>query len=75
MTGQRGSGEEPGRPARNSSRLRLPSFVNEADIGLGDALKRATRAVGVKPCGGCEKRAAALNRWITFTGRNRSHEN
>lgn len=33
----------------------------EKAIGLGDALKAATSAAGVKPCGGCQKRAALLN--------------
>jgi len=23
--------------------------------------------IGTKPCGGCERRAAALNRWMVFT--------
>jgi hypothetical protein len=23
--------------------------------------------MGIKPCGGCEKRAAALNRWMHFS--------
>lgn len=36
--------------------------------GLGDVVAGATKAVGVKPCGGCAKRQAALNRatpnWI-----------
>jgi hypothetical protein len=31
-------------------------------IGVGDAVAAATKAVGVKPCGGCAKRQAALNR-------------
>ena len=48
-------------------RVRLPGFLIEEEIGLGDAIKRATYAVGIKPCGGCEKRAAALNRWMYFT--------
>jgi hypothetical protein len=39
------------------------------DIGLGEAIKRATSAVGIRPCGGCERRAAALNRWLVFLGR------
>ena len=29
---------------------------------LGDAVAAATKSVGVKPCGGCAKRQAALNR-------------
>jgi len=48
-------------------RVRLPGFLIEDDIGLGDVVKRVTYAMGIKPCGGCEKRAAALNRWMHFS--------
>ena len=48
-------------------RVRLPGFINDRDIGLGDALTRATTYLGIRPCGGCKRRAAALNRWVTFT--------
>jgi hypothetical protein len=47
-------------------RVRLPGFLINEEIGLGDAIKRLTYAMGIKPCGGCEHRAAALNRWMTF---------
>jgi hypothetical protein len=50
-------------------RVRLPGFVGDEPVGLGDAIKGATAAVGIRPCGGCAKRAAALNRWVEFTGR------
>ena len=30
--------------------------------GLGDVVAGATKAVGVKPCGACQKRREALNR-------------
>jgi hypothetical protein len=50
-------------------RIRLPGFVADEDIGLGDAIKRATYALGIRPCGGCERRAAALNRRFVFTSR------
>ena len=30
--------------------------------GLGDAVHAATTAVGVKPCGGCQRRREAMNR-------------
>ncbi|MGH7916136.1 MAG: hypothetical protein ACREQE_01605 [Candidatus Binataceae bacterium] len=40
--------------------------MNDDEIGLGDVVKRITYAVGIKPCGGCEKRVAALNRWMVF---------
>ena len=49
--------------------VRLPGFVSDEAIGLGDALKRATSAVGVHPCRGCSGRAARLNQWISFSGR------
>ena len=50
-------------------RIRLPGFITAEDVGLGDVVKRATYLLGIKPCGGCERRAAALNRRFTFTGR------
>ena len=49
-------------------RVRLPGFINE-EIGLGDVIKRATYAAGIKPCGGCRRRAEALNRWLVVTPR------
>jgi hypothetical protein len=48
-------------------RVRLPGFLAEEEVGLGDVIKRATSSIGIRPCGGCEKRAAALNRWMTFS--------
>ncbi len=48
-------------------RVRLPGFIREEEIGLGDAVKRVAYAMGVQPCGGCERRAAALNRWMVFS--------
>ena len=51
-------------PARHN--VRLPGFIREESVGLGDLVKRATYSVGIKPCSGCERRAAALNRWLRF---------
>jgi hypothetical protein len=48
--------------------IRLPGFNAERAVGLGDTLKRVSAAVGVRPCGGCGRRAEALNRRIVFTG-------
>ncbi len=48
-------------------RVRLPGFIIDEEIGLGDVIKRVTYAVGIKPCSGCDKRAAAYNRWMRFT--------
>ena len=54
-------------PARAAHLVRLPGFLIEEEIGLGDLIKRTTYAMGIKTCGGCESRAAALNRWVRFT--------
>jgi hypothetical protein len=51
------------RPPRS---IRLPGFVSEEQVGLGDVIKRATSALGIRPCGGCERRAAQLNRRVIF---------
>ena len=50
-------------------KVRLPGFITEEDIGLGDVIKRGTSAMGIKPCGGCERSAATLNRWFVFSGK------
>jgi hypothetical protein len=50
-----------------SHRVRLPGFLLEKEIGLGDVIKKATYAIGIAPCAGCERRAAALNHWVRFT--------
>jgi hypothetical protein len=60
--------DRSGQAEREPRRVRLPGFIDE-EIGLGDVIKRATSAVGIKPCGGCRRRAAALNRWVVFSGR------
>ncbi len=48
-------------------RVRLPGFRIDEEMGLGDAVKRIAYTMGIKPCGGCEKRAAALTRWMHFS--------
>jgi hypothetical protein len=48
-------------------RVRLPGFIIQEELGLGDAIKRVTYAAGIRPCGGCDRRAAALNRWMVFS--------
>jgi hypothetical protein len=61
--------ERRDKPESPSYRVRLPGFVTDEDVGLGDVIKRATSALGIKPCSGCHRRADALNRWMTFSGR------
>ena len=55
--------DERGGPAR----VRLPGFIVEEEIGLGDLIGRVAYSIGVKPCGGCEQRAAALNRLLVLS--------
>jgi hypothetical protein len=50
-----------------SFRVRLTGFIKDDEVGLGDVVKRVTYAFGIQPCGGCQRRAAALNRWIVFS--------
>ena len=38
--------------------------------GLGDTIAKMTKAVGIKPCGGCKKRQKKLNKWVPYA----SHE-
>jgi hypothetical protein len=54
--------------------MRLPGFLIEEDLGLGDLIKNATYAMGIPPCSGCEKRAAVLNRWMVFSRSDRYHK-
>lgn len=55
------------RRQRQPHRVRMPKFLSDDEVGLGDVIQRATYAAGLRPCGGCERRAAALNRWMVFT--------
>jgi hypothetical protein len=48
-------------------KVRLPRFITDEEVGLGDVVQRVTYAMGIKSCGGCERRAAAMNRWMVFT--------
>jgi hypothetical protein len=63
--------EEKSKSERQPHHVRLPGLVRDEDIGLGDAIKKVTYAFGIKPCGGCNRRAAALNRWLVFTRRRK----
>jgi hypothetical protein len=64
------------RPAKNDRtdrphQVRLPGFIGEEEIGLGDVIKRTSSVIGIRTCGGCERRAEALNRWLAFSGRRK----
>ena len=69
MKKKRATDDHADKDARQPHRVRLPEFISDEDIGLGDVIKRATYAIGIRACGGCERRAAALNRRFVFTRR------
>ena len=70
MTDKPASAEAGSRRQIRPPKVRIPGFVHDEDVGLGDAVMRATSAFGVRPCTGCQHRAAALNRWLAFSGRH-----
>jgi hypothetical protein len=65
------NGDASGRNEAAPFRVRLPGFIANEEMGLGDVIKRATSYVGIRPCRGCEGRAATLNRRVVFTPRRR----
>ena len=69
MTKVSESNNSPKQNEHPTHQMRLPGFITDEEIGLGDVIKRVTSYIGIKTYGGCERRAAALNRWIVFTGR------
>lgn len=60
-------------PLRGSSHgagpmvVRVPG-LGARQMGLGDVIKKATSTLGIEPCGGCSRRADALNRRVQFVG-------
>jgi hypothetical protein len=54
-------------------RINIPGIINE-EIGLGDVIKKITKSVGFNPCGGCQKRAEAMNRWLVISPRYRKQK-
>ena len=46
--------------------LRVPAPGLQQSLGLGQAIKRLTTAIGIRPCGGCGRRAASLDRRVVL---------
>jgi len=40
--------------------------------GLGDTIAKATKAVGIKPCGGCKKRQDWFNKHFPYKPRKKA---
>jgi hypothetical protein len=69
MTKASESDDSPDQSEHPPHRVRLPGFITDEEIGLGDVIKRTTSYFGIQPCGDCGRRAAALNRRLVFTNR------
>lgn len=58
------------RESRNGNLHDPPLFGKAAKKeplrGLGDVVAAATKAVGIKPCGGCKERQKLLNKIVPF---------
>lgn len=55
------------RPVPQPEPAEAPQEVVDGPVrGLGDVVARMTKAVGIKPCGPCQKRREALNRMVPF---------
>jgi hypothetical protein len=54
---------------RNQPRVVQLPFMRRQMMGLGDVVAGMTRAVGIQPCGGCERRRQWLNQRLQFVRR------
>jgi hypothetical protein len=52
----------------NSNRETTINGIN-VSRGLGDTIAKMTKAVGIKPCGGCKKRQEILNKAVPYKTR------
>ena len=57
--------EDEQKAPKSPWRIPIPGLPHE--VGLGQAIAKATQAVGVKPCGGCKKRAEAMDKQVVFS--------
>lgn len=46
---------------KTAEKAKLESAAKQSGMLLGDAIAALTNAIGIPPCGGCEKRKAWLN--------------
>jgi len=45
-------------------------IAEQRSKGLGDTIAKVTKAVGIKPCGGCKKRQEKLNKMFPYENNN-----
>jgi hypothetical protein len=62
-------------PKQAKSTIQIPVPVAmDRPVGLGDIIKGLTTRLGMTPCTPCERRAATMNRYISFSGRAAQHQ-
>ena len=54
-------------PRKPPQPIRVPIPGLRQSIGLGQSVKRLTSALGIRPCGGCQRRARSLDRFLVMT--------
>jgi hypothetical protein len=52
--------------------IRLPGFIIQEEVGLGDIIKKVTYRMGIESCEPCKKRAEFLNRRFVFSPKKSS---
>ena len=64
------AGDSEGISGSKSPPADIPGFASNTSAsarGVGDLVMRVTHGVGIQPCAGCYRRAAALNRLLPFS--------
>lgn len=46
--------------------IRKHCLISSKSSGLGDVISKITGLLGIKPCDGCKRRQALLNKWMPF---------
>jgi hypothetical protein len=67
MTKSTESQHDPSTQDGPAHRIRLPTFIIEETVGLGDLVHGVTSYFGIRSCGSCERRKATLNKWLVFS--------
>ena len=60
------------RRAVNELESRQEQQSADVSRGLGDTIAKATKAVGIKPCGACKKRQALLNKMVPYKPKDKN---
>lgn len=51
--------------------VQVPGMSPGEQLGLGTIMKKATAAVGLRPCSSCNRRAVKLDSLVAFKGKSK----